>query len=87
MSHARTSFGKLQRAQQKREKAKDKAERRATRQALEPEENPEPVLATEAELIDQLATLHQTFEAGGLPLSDFEERREHIRGQLERLQS
>jgi hypothetical protein len=87
MSRPRSTYGKRQREQEKREKAQAKVERKVARQTLDPdEESPEPVEASESELIEALAGLHVAYEAGDVPLDDFEERRDHIRAQLERIQ-
>lgn len=86
MSRSRPTAGKRQRQQQKREKAQIKVERRAARQAMEPESIETPVEASESQLIDELAGLHHSFEAGELEHDDFENRREQIRRQLEQVQ-
>lgn len=92
MSRSRTTAGKLQIQAQKRAKAQAKIERREARGTAAPEDAsegqhaPEGQHATESELIDGLADLHRSLEAGELPLNEFEERREQIRGQMERLQ-
>lgn len=86
MSRPRSTYGKRQREQEKREKAQAKVERKVARQTLDPEQSDEPVEASESELIEELAGLHGAYEAGDVPLDDFEERRDHIRAQLERIQ-
>ncbi len=85
MTKSRTTSGKRQRQQQQREKAQAKVERKAARQASEPEELAQPVESSELELMEQLAVLHRSIEAGDLSYQEFEERREHIRQQLEHL--
>jgi len=86
VSRPRSTYGKRQREQEKREKAQAKAERRVARHTLDQDETVEPVEASESQLIDELATLHGAFEAGNVPLGEFEERRDNIRTQLERIQ-
>jgi hypothetical protein len=86
MSKPRTTYGKRQREQEKREKAQAKVERREARHAVDLEAVDEPVEASESELIEALAGLHGAFDAGDVTLDDFEERRDHIRAQLERIQ-
>jgi hypothetical protein len=87
MTRPRSTYGKRQREQEKREKAQAKVERKVARQTLDPDdENQAPVEASESELIAALADLHGAFEAGEVALDDFEERRDHIREQLERIQ-
>jgi hypothetical protein len=86
MTRPRTTIGKRNVEQQKREKARAKEERRAARQSAEPEESTEPVDMSEAELIEELAKLHGAVEAGQMSLEESEERREHIRKQLEQIE-
>lgn len=85
MSRSRTTAGKRNVQQKKREKARAKQERRAARREgdLDPTE---PVEASEAQLVDELAALHAALEAGEVSIYDFEERREHIGNQLEQIQ-
>ena len=87
VSKPRSTYGKRQREQEKREKAQAKVERKVARQTTDPDEpDQEPVEASESELIEALAGLHGAYEAGDVALDDFEERRDHIRAQLERIQ-
>lgn len=86
MAKSKTTSGKRLRQERQRVKAQAKLERRAERRQVAAEESPEPVESTESELIDELAGLHRSLEAGELSLQDFEGRREHIRTQLEQLQ-
>jgi len=86
VSRPRSTYGKRQREQEKREKAQAKVERKVARQTLDPEQGDDPVEASESELIEELAGLHGAYEAGDVALDDFEERRDHIRAQLERIQ-
>jgi len=85
MSRARTTIGKRNVQQQKREKAQAKQERKAARRAESPETGPEPT-ASEQELIDALAGLHGAVENGAISHEEFEQRREQIRVQLEQLE-
>jgi len=86
VSRPRSTYGKRQREQEKREKAQAKVERKVARQTLDPEQGDDLVEASESELIEELAGLHGAYEAGDVALDDFEERRDHIRAQLERIQ-
>ena len=87
MSRRRTTYGKRDRENTKREQAKAKSERRAARHASTPESDAEPSPeATESELIDQLAGLHHAFDAGDVGLDELEEQQELIREQLARIQ-
>ena len=86
MTRSRSTYGKRDREQLKREKAKAKADRRAARHDVDPNQDGESVAdASESELVEQLATLHRAFEAGDLPLGELEERQERIRAQLQRI--
>jgi hypothetical protein len=84
MSKPRPTVGKRARQDQKRARAQAKVERKAERQSTVVDLLPHPTL-TEPELMEELAGLHRALEAGELPLGDFEEQRDHIRSQLERL--
>ncbi len=86
MTRPRTTSGKRQRQEQKRQKAQAKVERRVARQADSDEPAPEVTGASESELMEALADLHRALEAGDVPLNEFEDRREIIRTQLEQLQ-
>ena len=86
MSRSRMTSGKRQREQQKREKAQAKVQRHAARQDQEAEQVHEPVVATEAQLVEELAALHRALEADDIPHHEFEDRREQIRQQIERLE-
>lgn len=80
-----TSAGKRERERQKQEKAQMKAERKAARQEAQDEDDAAPVNRTEAELIEDLATLQRSFEAGQVSSDDFTARREQIQADLERI--
>ncbi len=80
-----SSVGKRQRERQKVERAQAKAERKAARLATDPEETEDLAPRTETELMDDLAELHRSFEAGGVSPEDFEARREQIQAQFDRL--
>lgn len=79
------SVGKRQRERQKLEQAQAKAERRAARHAADIEPDVVRSHRSEAELIEDLAALHQALEAGELSTEEFEERRAGIQAQLEQL--
>ena len=85
MSSRRQTAGKRDLQQQKLAKARAKVARKAARHAADPDATPVPVEATEAELIEQLAELHRASGAGEVSEQKFEERREHIRKQLEQI--
>jgi hypothetical protein len=80
-----SSAGKRQRERQKLEKAQAKAVRKAARVAADVE--PEGVSAgrSESELIDDLGALHRAFEAGEVSPGDFEEHRDRLQAEFDRL--
>ena len=84
MTRPRTTAGKRNVQQLKREKAQAKQARREARRTA-PESSPETTeeTATEAELIERLAALHAALEAGQLTPQAFEEQRERIGKALE----
>jgi hypothetical protein len=84
VTRPRTTIGKRNVQQMKREKAQAKQERKAARRAV-PEAGPAPVMASEAELIEELAGLSRSLESGQLSPREFEDRRERIRTQLEQI--
>ena len=87
MSRRRTTYGKRERENVKREKVKAKSDRRVMRQASASDGDPEPLPEpNESELIEQLAELHRAFGAGDVGLDELEEQQELIREQLGRIQ-
>ena len=83
MANRRTTFGKLQRERDKKEKAQIKAEKRAARQESKGEEEPAQAPAGDQDaLLDALADLHRRFEDGAISIDDFEERREQLTSRL-----
>ncbi len=87
VSRRRTTYGKRERENTKREKVKAKSDRRVLRQASAVEGDSEPSAeANESELIEQLAGLHRAFGAGDVGLDELEEQQELIREQLGRIQ-
>jgi hypothetical protein len=87
VSRRRTTYGKRERENTKREKVKAKSERRVARQAsaLDGGSEPSPE-ASESELIEQLAGLHRAYGAGDVGLDELEEQQELIREQLARIE-
>lgn len=86
MTRPRTTVGKRNVQQQKREKAQAKQERRAARRLESTEPDTPGVDVTETELLDQLASLHAAVERTAMSPEEFEQRRELIRRQLEQLE-
>jgi hypothetical protein len=79
----RSTFAKLQRERDKKEKAIVKADRRALQAASAAEAStakPEP--DNEANILAGLAELHAAYEKGSVSIDDFEDRRDQLRGRL-----
>ena len=85
MTRSRITAGKRNVQQQKHEKAVAKRERRAARRTASPDTTGVDVTMSESELINELAKLHEAVESGRITLGQFEERREDVRSQLQRL--
>ena len=85
MAKQRSTFGKIQREQEKRQKAAAKRERRASRgSGEEAEETTAPVVvADQTVILDALAKLYQQYEAGELETDEFELRRDELRRQID----
>jgi hypothetical protein len=76
MARQRTTFGKMQRAADKREKAKAKKERRAARADAEPDTSSEVEPSADQEtVLAAFADLHVAFEEGRVDLDEFETRK------------
>jgi len=82
VSRPRTTAGKRNVQQHKREKAKAKQEKRAARRVEGPEVSASPVQASEAELLAELVEIQTAVEAATMSLEEFEERRDNIGRQL-----
>ncbi|MGH8989750.1 MAG: hypothetical protein ACRDXC_14345 [Acidimicrobiales bacterium] len=84
MARPRTTVGKLQRDQAKREKAKAKQEDRLARRAERGEtddDQPGPEEDQEA-LLQQFALLHEDLADGRISLDEFESRQDDLRRRL-----
>ncbi|HLW44992.1 MAG TPA: hypothetical protein VKR78_02165 [Acidimicrobiales bacterium] len=86
MARPRTTVGKLQRDQAKREKAKAKQEDRLARRAERGESDdaqPAPAPAEDQEaLLEQFARLHEDLADGRISLDEFESRQDDLRRRL-----
>lgn len=84
MATRRTTFGKLERERQKREKAAAKRERRAALQSDEDDDGgaPAPQAKDEGAVLDALAELHRRFDDHEMDLEEFEAQRDELRAQL-----
>ena len=84
MARPRTTVGKLQRDQAKREKAKAKAEDRLARRADRGEADDTDVAPAEDQeaLLAQFARLHEDLADGRISIDDFEARQDDLRRRL-----
>jgi hypothetical protein len=87
MARARSTFGKLQRDQAKKDRARAKMDDRQVRREEKGTEDPEDG-ATSGEVVDQtrlleqFAALHEDLADGRISLDDFEIRQEEIRAKM-----
>jgi hypothetical protein len=84
VAQQRSTFAKLQRERDKKEKAVAKADRRA-QQAASVAEPPTVKLDpdNEANILARLAELHAAFESGSVSIDEFEDRRDQLRTKLQ----
>jgi len=84
MARSRSTFGKMQREQEKRSRARAKQEKRFAKRDEEPVDDEGPVAAVEdqASILEALAKLHEDFAEGRIPLEIFEERQEELRSSI-----
>jgi hypothetical protein len=82
MANRRTTFGKLQRERDKKEKALIKAERKAARLENKDDEPVDNAAADQDAVLTALADLHRTFEDGAMSIDEFEERRDQLTSRL-----
>ena len=88
MARARSTFGKLQRDQAKKERAKAKADDRQARRedkAAASElttSTPSAAEVDQTQLLEQFAALHEDLAEGRISLDDFEVRQEELRAKL-----
>ena len=88
MARARSTFGKLQRDQAKKDRAKAKMDDRLSRRedkaaaASERAEAPSAAEVDQTQLLEQFAALHEDLAEGRISLDDFEVRQEELRAKL-----
>jgi hypothetical protein len=86
MARARSTFGKLQRDQAKKDRARAKMDDRQTRREDRATEDPENDAPTEVvdqtRLLEQFARLHEDLADGRISLDDFEIRQEELRAKM-----
>ncbi len=88
MARARSTFGKLQRDQAKKERAKAKMDDRLSRREDKAEASkhepdaPSGEDVDQTKLLEQFAALHEDLAEGRISLDDFEVRQEELRAKL-----
>ena len=84
MARPRTTVGKLQRDQAKREKARAKQEDRLARRAerAEPDGAATPPEEDQEALLEEFARLHEDLAEGRIAIDEFESRQEDLRRRL-----
>lgn len=83
MAKSRSTFGKIQREQEKREKAREKQERRELRkEGSEDELGVDASELDESKILLEFAKIHEDFADGRMSQEDFESRQEELRQML-----
>lgn len=83
MARSRSTFGKMQREQEKRSRARAKQEKRlAKRDEDEPEEGAVTTEEDQASILDALAQLHEDLAEGRVSLEIFEVKQEELRSSI-----
>ena len=87
MAHARSTFGKLQRDQAKKDRARakmdDRQSRREDKAADDLEDNgSNGEVVDQTRLLEQFAALHEDLADGRISLDDFEIRQEELRSKM-----
>ena len=88
MARARSTFGKLQRDQAKKDRARAKMDDRQTRRDDRAAASDEPSTTEPGEVVDQthlleqFAALHEDLAEGRISLDDFEIRQEELRAKM-----
>lgn len=84
MAKQRSTFGKIQREQEKRAKQQAKRDKRAQKGSEGPgDDTDRQVAADQTAVLDALARLYQQYENGELETDDFEVRRDELRAQID----
>jgi hypothetical protein len=86
MARARSTFGKLQRDQAKKDRARakmdDRQARREDKAAGDGEESGPEEVVDQTRLLEQFAALHEDLADGRISLEDFEIRQEELRAKM-----
>ncbi|HVM08687.1 MAG TPA: hypothetical protein VM345_09500 [Acidimicrobiales bacterium] len=84
MAKQRSTFGKIQREQEKRAKQQAKRDKRAQKGSEgDGEVEERQVAADQGAILDALARLYQAYENGEMETEDFELRRDELRAQID----
>ena len=88
MARARSTFGKLQRDQAKKDRARAKMDDRQSRREDKAADDSEGGMSSNGEVVDQtrlleqFAALHEDLADGRISLDDFEIRQEELRSKM-----
>lgn len=83
MARSRSTFGKMQREQEKRSRARAKQEKRlAKKDEDQPEDGAVTTAEDQASILDALAQLHEDLAEGRVSLEIFEARQEELRSSI-----
>ena len=88
MARARSTFGKLQRDQAKKDRARAKMDDRQSRRedkaagGLDDDNAGSGEVVDQTRLLEQFAALHEDLADGRISLDDFEIRQEELRSQM-----
>ncbi len=87
MARARSTFGKLQRDQAKKDRARAKMDDRLSRREDKAADGPEVSSSNgeavdQTRLLEQFAALHEDLADGRISLDDFEVRQEELRSKM-----
>ncbi len=84
MARSCSTFGKMQREQEKRSRARAKQEKRLARRDEEdqPEEGSVTTAEDQASILEALAQLHEDLAEERIPLEIFEARQEELRSSI-----
>jgi hypothetical protein len=84
MARSRSTFGKMQREQEKRSRARAKQEKRLAKRDEEdgPEEGAVTTAEDQASILEALAQLHEDLAEGRVSLEIFEAKQEELRSSI-----
>lgn len=82
MARPKSTFAKLDRERANQMKAKAKLERRRAKADEPAEPEDDAPVEDQAAILESLAALQETFDAGRMSLEDFEEYRDELRAKI-----